>query len=97
MTISVLRRNLKPLFLIILVLLITILIIIFYLKNNVSDAVPVIIDKISPSPSSLWFKKPPNPENVRCTMDVKCCPDGSCVGRVAPSCSFAPCPEDGKY
>lgn len=27
-----------------------------------------------------------------CTQEVKICPDGSFVGRVAPSCAFAPCP-----
>jgi len=27
-----------------------------------------------------------------CTMDVKLCPDGSYVSRVAPSCAFATCP-----
>jgi hypothetical protein len=27
-----------------------------------------------------------------CTMDAKQCPDGSYVGRVPPSCDFAPCP-----
>jgi hypothetical protein len=32
-------------------------------------------------------------EPVFCTQDVKLCPDGSAVGRVAPSCAFAPCPE----
>ncbi len=32
-------------------------------------------------------------EPVACTMDAKVCPDGSAIGRVAPSCSFAPCPE----
>lgn len=31
-------------------------------------------------------------ENVVCTDDVKQCPDGSYVGRVPPSCEFAPCP-----
>ncbi|MCF8007689.1 MAG: hypothetical protein K9K84_09795 [Methylovulum sp.] len=31
-------------------------------------------------------------EPVLCTMDVKTCPDGSFVSRVAPSCAFAPCP-----
>lgn len=31
-------------------------------------------------------------EGVFCTMDAKICPDGSSVGRVAPSCNFAPCP-----
>lgn len=34
-------------------------------------------------------------EVVFCTMDAMQCPDGSWVGRVAPSCSFAPCPEVG--
>ena len=29
-----------------------------------------------------------------CTQDVKICPDGSGVGRVPPSCEFAPCPGD---
>lgn len=28
-----------------------------------------------------------------CTQDAKVCPDGSAVGRVGPSCEFAPCPE----
>jgi hypothetical protein len=30
--------------------------------------------------------------DVACTLDVKECPDGSFVGRVPPSCEFAPCP-----
>lgn len=29
---------------------------------------------------------------VACTLDAKMCPDGSYVGRVGPSCEFAPCP-----
>ena len=32
-------------------------------------------------------------EIVYCTMDAMECPDGSYVGRVGPSCEFAPCPE----
>ena len=31
-------------------------------------------------------------DGVACTMDVKLCPDGSGVGRVPPTCEFAPCP-----
>lgn len=31
-------------------------------------------------------------ENVVCTLDARVCPDGSSVGRVPPSCDFAPCP-----
>ncbi len=91
------NRTLKLFLVIILGLLIIILLITFYLKKDISDAVPTVVDEASPSPSSLWFKKPPNPENIRCAMDVKRCPDGSYVGRVAPLCSFAPCPEGNKY
>jgi hypothetical protein len=35
-------------------------------------------------------------EAIFCAMDVKECPDGSFVSRVAPSCEFAPCPEGGE-
>lgn len=31
-------------------------------------------------------------ENIACTLDARVCPDGSYVGRVAPTCEFAPCP-----
>lgn len=31
-------------------------------------------------------------EGIACTMDAMECPDGSFVGRVPPSCEFAPCP-----
>lgn len=31
-------------------------------------------------------------DTIMCTMDAKICPDGSGVGRVPPSCAFAPCP-----
>jgi len=30
---------------------------------------------------------------VVCTMEAKICPDGSAVGRIAPNCEFAECPE----
>ncbi|MCL9972155.1 MAG: MliC family protein [Candidatus Pacebacteria bacterium] len=33
-----------------------------------------------------------SPQPVACTLDAKICPDGSAVGRTAPSCEFAPCP-----
>lgn len=29
---------------------------------------------------------------VACTMEAKECPDGTFVGRVPPTCEFAPCP-----
>jgi hypothetical protein len=31
-------------------------------------------------------------KQVACTMEAKLCSDGTSVGRVAPSCDFAPCP-----
>lgn len=34
---------------------------------------------------------------VACTADVKMCSDGSYVSRVAPDCSFAPCPDECQY
>ncbi len=34
----------------------------------------------------------PGDDQVVCTMDAMQCPDGSFVGRVPPSCAFAPCP-----
>jgi putative hemolysin len=33
---------------------------------------------------------------VACTMDAKICPDGSAVGRIAPNCDFAPCPDTNR-
>lgn len=36
---------------------------------------------------------PGQDEVIFCTMDAKICPDGSAVGRIAPDCEFAPCPE----
>jgi energy-converting hydrogenase Eha subunit F len=39
--------------------------------------------------------RPINDGGVACTMDAKICPDGSAVGRVPPSCEFAPCPSGG--
>ena len=38
-------------------------------------------------------------ENIytSCTEEAMLCPDGSVVGRIAPDCTFAPCPgEEGK-
>lgn len=32
---------------------------------------------------------------VACTMDAMVCPDGSSVGRIAPTCEFAACPTGG--
>ena len=37
-------------------------------------------------------KERPKNKDVVCTLEAKLCPDGSSVGRVPPSCEFAPCP-----
>ncbi|MCK4918543.1 MAG: hypothetical protein KAS02_02055 [Candidatus Pacebacteria bacterium] len=34
-----------------------------------------------------------NIKNLACTEEAKLCPDGSAVGRIAPDCEFAECPE----
>jgi putative hemolysin len=34
-----------------------------------------------------------NNQVTACTMDAKICPDGTAVGRIAPNCEFAPCPD----
>lgn len=50
----------------------------------------------SPPPPAGPDARPPAepPAQVGCTEEAKICPDGSAVGRVGPSCDFAPCPED---
>lgn len=45
----------------------------------------------TPAPK-MMPSTPPEDEQVFCTLDAKICPDGSAVGRVAPSCEFAACP-----
>jgi hypothetical protein len=53
---------------------------------------------LSPDPNTTAYSVtlavscPTPTEPVVCTMDVKACPDGSFVSRVAPSCAFSPCP-----
>jgi len=37
-------------------------------------------------------KSSTKPQNLACTQDALLCPDGSSVGRIPPSCQFAPCP-----
>lgn len=53
------------------------------------------IDQTNNPSSSLQPESPRGVEGegVFCTMDAKMCPDGSSVGRIPPSCEFAPCPK----
>jgi hypothetical protein len=46
-----------------------------------------------PAPEAPLSPLPTYDDNqVACTMDAKVCPDGSYVGRVAPTCDFSACP-----
>ncbi len=46
-----------------------------------------------PSMSYAQVANTPTSSEVMCTMDAMLCPDGiTSVGRVAPTCAFAPCP-----
>jgi hypothetical protein len=53
---------------------------------------PFIVPVSPPAVPST--KTPPTKKEVMCTQDAKMCSDGSFVGRVAPSCDYAPCPDD---
>jgi hypothetical protein len=46
------------------------------------------------TPDGRGFTEDVPDTGTMCTMDAKECPDGSYVGRVAPDCEFAPCPNE---
>jgi hypothetical protein len=54
------------------------------------------LNAIRPNPQTTAYSVTPvegcNNETVFCTQDAFQCPNGSFVGRVPPSCEFAPCP-----
>jgi hypothetical protein len=54
------------------------------------------LNTIRPNPQTTAYSVTPvqgcNNETVFCTQDAFQCPNGSFVGRVPPSCEFAPCP-----
>ncbi|MGZ5027704.1 MAG: hypothetical protein ACXV9T_11040 [Methylobacter sp.] len=60
------------------------------------DGVMRRLHTISPNPQTTAYSVTPaescTVDTVACTQDAKLCADGSSVGRVPPSCSFAPCP-----
>lgn len=64
-------------------------IIFFFTAENIST--------ISDQPLKIELpikKETKTDEQVVCTMDAKQCSDGTFVGRVAPNCDFAPCPNE---
>jgi len=54
------------------------------------------LNTIRPNPQTTAYSVNPAAsctiEPIFCTQDAKLCPDGSSVGRLPPSCNFAPCP-----
>lgn len=79
----------------IMVLLVTVVVSIIYFFLSQLPHTPDIIGVPTTSPTQS--KRPPDENFVRCTMEVRKCPDGSYTGRVAPNCSFAPCPKSDRY
>ncbi len=62
-------------------------------KNDVN----AILAAVAISAFALALSYSYHPSQVACTMDAKICPDGTAVGRVPPSCEFAPCPISTQY
>lgn len=57
--------------------------------DTFTRAIPPGEESVPPPP----FEGESDPDQaVFCTMDALECPDGSFVGRIPPSCEFAPCP-----
>jgi hypothetical protein len=64
-----------------------------------SESLPPVPSDVTPPPAEpaveLGDTSAPDTDDtevVACTLDVKECPDGTYVSRVAPSCEFAACP-----
>jgi hypothetical protein len=68
----------------------------FNTKKKEFNAFVRELRSIHPKPGTFFNLQPTasciRDADVVCTLDVKLCPDGSSVGRVPPSCEFAPCP-----
>ncbi|MEK6822201.1 MAG: hypothetical protein AABY13_00100 [Nanoarchaeota archaeon] len=54
----------------------------------------LVLASCAPAPQTPPERPPLAPEPVACTQEAKQCPDGSYVSRVAPTCEFAPCPDE---
>ncbi len=61
-----------------------------YLKIEGVEGETKVVTEASVSPTAMPVRA--NSGVVACTADAKMCPDGSAVGRMGPSCEFAPCP-----
>lgn len=83
----------NPVFLMVLLTAILVSFVYFFLSRltGPSDIIGV------PTAPPTSIESTPGENFVRCTMEVRKCPDGSYVGRVEPSCLFAPCPNTDRY
>lgn len=65
-------------------------------KSENPPSVPPVTEAPPSTPPSDGDTPVESPveDPVMCPMDAKMCPDGSFVGRTAPSCAFAPCPNE---
>jgi len=61
----------------------------FSLNSNKIPKYPVGKIPITP----ILTPTPTGSDKTFCTLDAKQCPDGTYVGRIAPECEFAKCPE----
>lgn len=62
------------------------------ITTNTNQTEDRTTEELQPRISAPIESTPTNNSPLVCTMDVQQCPDGSYVGRVPPSCSFAQCP-----
>lgn len=70
---------------------------IFYITNILitPDASKSKIAAKKSKAADITYSKDIDLKGGACPTDVKQCPDGSYVSRVAPNCEFAACPSDG--
>ncbi len=54
----------------------------------------IVAGRISPLVFVMQDVSLVSAEEVPCTLEARLCPDGSSVGRIPPSCDFAPCPAE---
>lgn len=63
------------------------------MQKNIAIGGVLVIAAFAAGVWLVWFRGGGPTIPNACTKDAKVCPDGTVVGRVAPTCQFAPCPE----
>ncbi|MEK7518210.1 MAG: PsbP-related protein [Patescibacteria group bacterium] len=61
-------------------------------KTFIIVLIILLISAVGAGGYFLGARKSAPPQEVACTLDALLCPDGSSVGRIPPTCEFAPCP-----